>query len=901
MKPAHERNQECLPPKKRDLPVNNNNNNSSSSNSGFTGGGGVGPTATAAGGEEATSTQNAGVSSEVQSGAGGGGDWLRAQQQALHCGLEAVDGVAGLPPDQYSMLYKVALPSVSYAPTTLHPVLSHISPAYTVPSSLLQHHGLSYQQLGYAQIPHSSLQFVGSPYAAMPYAVPPGFVPNPLISPQSAIPQPHAVPHLVPYQSVIQESVVSSPPQTQVSAHAYAKVAAAAGGVPLVLSSDQAAVVAAQQQQLGAVGVLSAAELSPRGVPVFYHPPRAQASREALEQERERERDRERDRERELNGGEREQSAAAARELLQDSAHAHRSARLLQEAQQHERSLKNRRPDERASPGQRSTPDTDLEVQQVVGRLASPIQTGSRKEAPHGPLNLSQSSQRSREAHGDGRTVYVPPPVATPADLRVPAHAQQVVPAQPGHHAVILANGQPVLIPLDYHRHAQPQPQQQPHPYLGHPNDAAATAPVASQSPYPKAPEHPAAACLPERAGAPELQQPPQAQLLPAAVALAPVSVPTQAVAPQAPVAGTGPSHFMKGAIIQLATGELKRVEDLQTQDFVRSAEMSGGLKIDSSMVVDVRASQQRPGLVALHFSVGEQQSKVTIDVPPEHPFFVFGQGWSSCSPERTAQLYGLACHNLQVGDVCVSIALQQPPAGQQKAQSQQPQQHHQLQQQPQQHQQQQHQQHHQQQQHQQQHQQQQQQQQQQQHHHQQQQQQQQLVHARTSSKSNSTSGALAQPMGPPAPQHTRPHSQSHFRMERIQRERDRERERERDRERERGEKDEATHVGVLGHGEAPPRPNRTSAEHPRSHSSYYLHTEGHSRHEPVSSGGGGGLALTSSSAAQRRWSAPGSQRYAIKNEEGRMVGPALPGPSRPSFIPQEVKLSIEGRSNAGK
>ena len=109
----------------------------------------------------------------------------------------------------------------------------------------------------------------------------------------------------------------------------------------------------------------------------------------------------------------------------------------------------------------------------------------------------------------------------------------------------------------------------------------------------------------------------------------------------------------MKGAIIQLATGELKRVEDLQTQDFVRSAEVSGGLKIDSSMVVDIRASQQRAGLVALHFTVGEQQNKVTIDVPPEHPFFVFGQGWSSCNPERTAQLYGLACHHLQVGDVC--------------------------------------------------------------------------------------------------------------------------------------------------------------------------------------------------------------------------------------------------------
>lgn len=126
----------------------------------------------------------------------------------------------------------------------------------------------------------------------------------------------------------------------------------------------------------------------------------------------------------------------------------------------------------------------------------------------------------------------------------------------------------------------------------------------------------------------------------------------------QPPSSSHLPSHFMKGAIIQLATGELKRVEDLQTQDFVRSAEVSGGLKIDSSTVVDIQESQW-PGLVMLHFVVGEQQSKVSIDVPPEHPFFVYGQGWSSCSPGRTAQLFALPCHRLQVGDVCISISLQ--------------------------------------------------------------------------------------------------------------------------------------------------------------------------------------------------------------------------------------------------
>ncbi|KAL7854831.1 hypothetical protein SRHO_G00170210 [Serrasalmus rhombeus] len=793
MKPAHERNQECLPPKKRDLPVSNAatstpNNNSSSSSAG--GGGG--------GGEETPSSQSSGSSGEPQGG-GGSGEWVRTQP-SLPYGVEGPDSLAGLPVDQYSMLYKVALPSVSYSPTSLHPV--HISPAYTVPSPLLQHPGIPYPPLGYTPIPHSSLQFVSSHYAAaVPYAVPSGFVPSPLISPQSAIPQPHPVSHLVPYPSVIQEGMVSSPPQQQVSTHAYAKVAAP-GGVPMVLSSEQAAA----QQQLSAVGMLPAAELSPRGVPVFYHP---SGSTRSVQPQRE-------EQEREVNGGEREHGG---REPHQDTVYAVRNARPLQAVPgaaalepQQDRSLKIFRHEGRASPGQRSTPDTDLEVQQVVGRLASPVH-GSRRETVHG---LSQNSQRNREVQGEGTTAYAPHP-AVQQDPRAPPHQQQTV--QPGH-AVILANGQPVLVPLDYHHHQQQQLHPQPQHYPGQPNDAAATA--ASPLLHHKASDAAATVGLPER----QVVELPTQQ--PAAC-----SAVTQTLPPPPPVAPTGPSHFMKGAIIQLATGELKRVEDLQTQDFVRSAEMSGGLKIDSSMVVDIRASQQRPGLVSLHFTVGEQQSKVTIDVPPEHPFFVFGQGWSSCSPERTAQLYGLTCHHLQVGDVCVSITLQQQPAPQQKppplSQQQQP------------------------------------------------------IHARTSTKANSTSGASSQPMGPPAPQHIRPQSQ--FKMERIQREKDRER----------ADKEEPMTVGALGHSNIYPRPNRTSVEHTRSQSSYYLHTEGqHAR-------AGVALAASSAGASQRRWSAPGFQRYTIKSEEGGRAPATTPGSSRPSFIPQEVKLSIEGRSNAGK
>lgn len=50
--------------------------------------------------------------------------------------------------------------------------------------------------------------------------------------------------------------------------------------------------------------------------------------------------------------------------------------------------------------------------------------------------------------------------------------------------------------------------------------------------------------------------------------------------------------------------------------------------------------------------------SQVCVEVLVEYPFFVFGQGWSSCCPDRTTQLFELSCAKLCVGDVCVSLTL---------------------------------------------------------------------------------------------------------------------------------------------------------------------------------------------------------------------------------------------------
>ena len=39
-----------------------------------------------------------------------------------------------------------------------------------------------------------------------------------------------------------------------------------------------------------------------------------------------------------------------------------------------------------------------------------------------------------------------------------------------------------------------------------------------------------------------------------------------------------------------------------------------------------------------------------------EHPFYVFDQGWSSVSPKDTMIRYRLACKELKIGDLCISL-----------------------------------------------------------------------------------------------------------------------------------------------------------------------------------------------------------------------------------------------------
>ncbi|XP_069724329.1 ataxin-1-like isoform X1 [Phaenicophaeus curvirostris] len=578
MRAGHERSQECLPPKKRDLPA-------------------------------------ASTGTEVGRAAGASGEgpeWPRTAgpgpTAARYGPGEATEAAAGLTVDQYGMLYKVAVPPATFSPTGLHPVVnvSPLPPAFNMTSPIIQHPGVPYPPIHYAQIPPASLQFIGSHYT-VPYAVPPGFLPSPLLSPSTNLTTSH-VPHFVPYASLYTEEAAPSP-QTTSPTHTFNKSAPASSP-------------SGQMQHHAGTQTLEAA---PGRIPVYYQMSRLPSGYSAYETpvaggspESPRQDSQLSSEVAAANGGQRHLEPHVAR----------RSSEVMDSAgSKAEDSLPGaaagcvvdgqflsgyQTPGTEVSvPAHRSTPDTDLEVQRVVGVLASQdyhVVAAQMKDDPS-PLNLCHNLpdqqgeskdvlrntvERAAVEKNQSRSPYVMSP-------KEPVRQRQLT------KGMVIANGKPVLVPV-------------------------------GSEPTRSAPET-------------LVRQSPDAQ--------ARGSVPEKDLAqPQPPNASHLPSHFMKGAIIQLATGELKRVEDLQTQDFVRSAEVSGGLKIDSSTVVDIQDSQW-PGLVTLHFVVGEQQSKVSIDVPPEHPFFVYGQGWSSCSPGRTAQLFALPCHRLQVGDVCISISLQ--------------------------------------------------------------------------------------------------------------------------------------------------------------------------------------------------------------------------------------------------
>lgn len=297
------------------------------------------------------------------------------------------------------------------------------------------------------------------------------------------------------------------------------------------------------------------------------------------------------------------------------------------------------------------------------------------------------------------------------------------------------------------------------------------------------------------------------------------VPAPPGLVAPAAPTSTTSgvavppslPPYFIKGSIIQLADGELKRVEDLKTEDFIQSAEISSDLKIDSSTVERIEGSHTSPNFAVVQFSVGEHRAQVSVEVLLEYPFFVFGQGWSSCCPDRTTQLLELPCTKLSVGDVCISLTLKNLKNGSLKnAQALEP--------------------------------------------------------ASLASVQASSHGPLKPPRaGPDALQSCSGGTSRH-------------------RERENGVRQRGSGEAGSGSGGASGVENGDLV---------FVERGSGAKGQAASSTDAG--SSKASGSRKRRWSAPEGRKVEKSEEEPPLTLP------KPSFIPHEVKISIEGRSNIGK
>ncbi|PIO53228.1 Ataxin-1 and HBP1 module, partial [Teladorsagia circumcincta] len=65
------------------------------------------------------------------------------------------------------------------------------------------------------------------------------------------------------------------------------------------------------------------------------------------------------------------------------------------------------------------------------------------------------------------------------------------------------------------------------------------------------------------------------------------------------------PSHFMKGTMIQMASGKLKKVEDMSSDDFLLSAPLSKEFNVDASVVLEISRATT---LARVKFAVGQKQ-----------------------------------------------------------------------------------------------------------------------------------------------------------------------------------------------------------------------------------------------------------------------------------------------------
>ncbi|UMM13683.1 hypothetical protein L5515_001837 [Caenorhabditis briggsae] len=119
------------------------------------------------------------------------------------------------------------------------------------------------------------------------------------------------------------------------------------------------------------------------------------------------------------------------------------------------------------------------------------------------------------------------------------------------------------------------------------------------------------------------------------------------------PISTYYPTHFMCGTQLRMVNGEIKKVENLSSDDFLKCAGEPDGVIVNASTVKSIRFNA---GSVSIVFETGSERLKIPLKCQIEQPFFVLGKGWCSCNPRKSGENYGLDCETLMTGDVCIVL-----------------------------------------------------------------------------------------------------------------------------------------------------------------------------------------------------------------------------------------------------
>eukprot|EP00092_Neocalanus_flemingeri_P037448 GFUD01040779.1.p1 GENE.GFUD01040779.1~~GFUD01040779.1.p1 ORF type:complete len:258 (+),score=75.83 GFUD01040779.1:45-818(+) len=110
---------------------------------------------------------------------------------------------------------------------------------------------------------------------------------------------------------------------------------------------------------------------------------------------------------------------------------------------------------------------------------------------------------------------------------------------------------------------------------------------------------------------------------------------------------------FKNDTVVRVAGEEVKRVEDILTDDFIRASNNSHDTSVDMAELRHITRVHET-NTAGLRFIHGD--TDVTLVCQLDQPFYRFCTGWSSLFPLLTKAKYGLTCKTLSIGDICMVL-----------------------------------------------------------------------------------------------------------------------------------------------------------------------------------------------------------------------------------------------------